>query len=1137
MRSPRVVLWVLLLAGMAVGAVSWDRQAFAPPVTSWRSVPRPSWSTTRGARRASAWTRSKRKVGANHDGAGATTSMSIAPQDPRQSSFSSFLGQEEPSSADEDVPSSASASASSFLSSFLSGRGAGLQTNDSNAVRPTAATPQPFSLAKAVLCGPFAFESYNDPPRTAGWWQEGTDKNEIAIMDEGFLKEAYGGVLRVRILGLTETRPGGQAVLAKAATRQGKKGSASLIETAVSLEVGEEFAGTQLLQLNKTIVDGQLQGYTAVEGGNEEGSVFSVFVKDPWAHVSGAKRDSKKELRITVKGKDDTALGVAALDLSSLLNGQQKPDKAAAKTWRRDLSLVSSLAAAAGGGEQGEEARQRLAEVALGVRVEVDMQYVRLGGPVPALASPPPPRAPAPSPLDSLKGSTGNDVAASSKEWRGATGCSRDWRELAAALGGDAATAADFELLCFLENKETDTQLKLWRDPVRKRLLVAFRGTEFWKVRDIITDLKLLQEPWDVAGLDREEKEEEEKKVVLSSPSSVEAQAQQEQQQGLDFYAALASQADLTFRLYNDMDKTVKEMFGYVWKKAPFFSASPPPASFQGLSPSLSLSEVDARHHRRQAVEQRQERHQPVAFSAPGLHSSDMNMPSPLYSKWVPPAAPAPAPPAPPAAGAVDESVTNVLMSVLDKVLAKPSWAASSLSSPFFIQPLSGKVRSMADFRQAFYGVASALSHQLLPSSEKEEEEALDFMLDEEEKKEEEEQERSVLDLVGKGTKSPLLMLPSRFKGIFATLVDETLQAMDSKAWGHLPSSSSTVFSTLSSSSRSLRKEAEFRAGLFKALDQVVASLQKKQLEQQASSVAAAAAAAAASLSSSSSSSVLPSLNAESFGVSEEARVHAGFKEAYLSVRHRLMELIESATGGRLEEDGWEVLTTGHSLGGALASLCAHDLSTRFPTSRVSMYNYGAPRLGNTAFAEAYEVANGDSYRLVNENDIFARFPRNVNPAVFNYAHVGKTVLLNNATFWIEGEDCEQCPLMDLQPLRSVPVAAAAAAAAAVNEETKASSTTTLALEPLFLEAEWQLLNAVFSGAALTSHLEFRYLESLLAAHRQQEEEEEEAAVVAESVLLAPPSSPAFGMAPEGMLGKWFKKVPLTVAAAEKERD
>lgn len=89
--------------------------------------------------------------------------------------------------------------------------------------------------------------------------------------------------------------------------------------------------------------------------------------------------------------------------------------------------------------------------------------------------------------------STCDSSSSTERTWKGARGCSRDWRDFAESLGGDAITAADMELLCFIENKETDAQLKLWRDESRKRLVVAFRGTEFWKVRDIVTDLKLLQ--------------------------------------------------------------------------------------------------------------------------------------------------------------------------------------------------------------------------------------------------------------------------------------------------------------------------------------------------------------------------------------------------------------------------------------------------------------------------------------------------------------------------------------------------------------------------------------------------------------------------------------------------------------------
>jgi len=48
---------------------------------------------------------------------------------------------------------------------------------------------------------------------------------------------------------------------------------------------------------------------------------------------------------------------------------------------------------------------------------------------------------------------------------------------------------------------------------------------------------------------------------------------------------------------------------------------------------------------------------------------------------------------------------------------------------------------------------------------------------------------------------------------------------------------------------------------------------------------------------------------------------------------------------------------TGHSLGGAMTTHAALDsvLSEIVPKSKVVLYNYGSPRVGNYAYAEAVE--------------------------------------------------------------------------------------------------------------------------------------------------------------------------------------
>ncbi|VFQ59422.1 unnamed protein product, partial [Cuscuta campestris] len=60
--------------------------------------------------------------------------------------------------------------------------------------------------------------------------------------------------------------------------------------------------------------------------------------------------------------------------------------------------------------------------------------------------------------------------------------------------------------------------------------------------------------------------------------------------------------------------------------------------------------------------------------------------------------------------------------------------------------------------------------------------------------------------------------------------------------------------------------------------------------------------------------------------------VHSGFLSAYDSVRTKLISLIKQAVG-YVDDDleptpKWHVYVTGHSLGGALATLLALELST-----------------------------------------------------------------------------------------------------------------------------------------------------------------------------------------------------------------
>ncbi|KAJ0034865.1 hypothetical protein Pint_25199 [Pistacia integerrima] len=65
------------------------------------------------------------------------------------------------------------------------------------------------------------------------------------------------------------------------------------------------------------------------------------------------------------------------------------------------------------------------------------------------------------------------------------------WAMLATSLGQPSFIKSEFEKICFLDNESTDTQVAIWRDSERKRLVIAFRGTEQVKWKDLRTDLML----------------------------------------------------------------------------------------------------------------------------------------------------------------------------------------------------------------------------------------------------------------------------------------------------------------------------------------------------------------------------------------------------------------------------------------------------------------------------------------------------------------------------------------------------------------------------------------------------------------------------------------------------------------------
>jgi hypothetical protein len=107
-------------------------------------------------------------------------------------------------------------------------------------------------------------------------------------------------------------------------------------------------------------------------------------------------------------------------------------------------------------------------------------------------------------------------------------------------------------------------------------------------------------------------------------------------------------------------------------------------------------------------------------------------------------------------------------------------------------------------------------------------------------------------------------------------------------------------------------------------------------------------------------------------------KVHQGFKEALDEIWPDLLPYIRKIQG-----KGCKIWITGHSLGGALATLCAG----RYGKVQ-GVYTFGSPRVGDAAFKDNFDVK---MYRFVNNYDIVSRVP-----PWYPFVHVGKLMFIDS---------------------------------------------------------------------------------------------------------------------------------------------
>ncbi len=134
----------------------------------------------------------------------------------------------------------------------------------------------------------------------------------------------------------------------------------------------------------------------------------------------------------------------------------------------------------------------------------------------------------------------------------------------------------------------------------------------------------------------------------------------------------------------------------------------------------------------------------------------------------------------------------------------------------------------------------------------------------------------------------------------------------------------------------------------------------------------------------------------ESVSFDDKIKVHRGFHLQYKSIKDELASYLDEH---QMQYD--EVVFTGHSLGGALATIAVvyyHHQSQSVTSTRPSQLKsikaqtYGCPRVGDAAFGVYYQscVSEENHWRVFNEGDPAAKFPSQTQ--VLNtdiYTHVG----------------------------------------------------------------------------------------------------------------------------------------------------
>ncbi|KAM3144303.1 hypothetical protein pb186bvf_003467 [Paramecium bursaria] len=134
--------------------------------------------------------------------------------------------------------------------------------------------------------------------------------------------------------------------------------------------------------------------------------------------------------------------------------------------------------------------------------------------------------------------------------------------------------------------------------------------------------------------------------------------------------------------------------------------------------------------------------------------------------------------------------------------------------------------------------------------------------------------------------------------------------------------------------------------------------------------------------------------------------VHKGFLETYVDMQSRLLDKIQIIQD---QNPSLKLTLTGHSLGGALATLTAIDLEL-LNIKVDTFYIFGSPRVGNKQFAQFFQqvVRTKQKVRITHHEDIVPHLP----PLNLDYQHAIKEIWFSQDFKQYkecQGEEDNQC--------------------------------------------------------------------------------------------------------------------------------